>query len=361
MNFAREMLMPRKLLFYHLRTVAVIALIWIIFGIVFYYNLIRQGNDLGVRVSLVQFSLTFGIIGLIMASLLIFFLKPAFSHQPVWLSILIKLVITLLLFFVIAFALLMIYYFLHYTKDLGRYLNSFFSKLVFTNTFTTFIVDMGLMTVISIILLEVTDKYGPGMFWSMLSGEYHKPKIENRIFIFIDINESTSIAEELGHEKYFRMLRDFFNDITLPVLANDGEIYQYVGDEVLVSWLNTPENKVKSLKFIRNTFFLLERKSKRYKKRYERLPRFKAGVHAGEVTAGFVGQIKRELVYSGDTMNTAARIRSMCNDLNESFLLSEDFMTDFAAPHGYLIEEIGTLELKGRTEPAKLFSLKFDT
>lgn len=219
---------------------------------------------------------------------------------------------------------------------------------------------MGLMTLISIVLLEVTDKYGPGMFWLMLSGEYQRPKIENRIFIFLDINESTSIAEDLGHEKYFRMLRDFFSDITLPVLSNDGEIYQYVGDEVLVTWLNTPENKIKSLKFIRNTYYLLERLSKRYEKKYSHIPKFKAGAHAGEVTAGFVGQIKKELVYSGDTMNTAARIRSMCNELNESFILSEDFMHDFHQPFGYTISEIGKIELKGRTEPVKLYSLNFE-
>src|SRR5690348_4272314 len=136
----------------------------------------------------------------------------------------------------------MLYFFIHYTQSLHHYFQSFFTKLVYTNTFASFLIDMGLMTFFSIILLEVTDKFGPGMFWSMLSGEYHKPKIENRIFIFLDINESTSIAEDLGHEKYFRMLRDFFSDLTLPVLANDGEIYQYVGDEVLVSWPNTPEN-----------------------------------------------------------------------------------------------------------------------
>jgi adenylate cyclase len=264
------------------------------------------------------------------------------------------------LFFVIAFVLLMIYFFIHYTKDLNHYFHSFFTKLVYTNTFVSFIIDMGLMTLLSIILLEVTDKYGPGMFWSMLSGEYHKPRIENRIFIFLDINESTTIAEELGHEKYFRMLRDFFSDITLPVLANDGEIYQYVGDEILVTWLNTPENKIKSLKFIRNSYYLLERLAKRYQKKYDRLPKFKAGIHAGEVTAGFVGLIKRELVYCGDTMNTTSRICSMCNELNESFVLSEDFMDDFHQPFGYSIDKIGTLELKGRSEPVKLFSLKLE-
>lgn len=337
------------------------SLIWVLFSIVFFFNLIRPGNDLGVHVSIYQFALTFGIIGFIITAILIFYLKPAFHHQPAWFAMVVKLVITFLLFFVIGFLLLMIYFLIHYTKDLNHYFHSFSTKLVYTNTFVSFMIDMGLMTLISIVLLEVTDKYGPGMFWLMLSGEYHQPKIENRIFIFLDINESTSIAEDLGHEKYFRMLRDFFNDITIPILANDGEIYQYAGDEVLITWPNTAENKIKSLKFIRNTFYLLERLGKRYQKKYNHRPKFKAGVHAGEVTAGFVGQIKRELIYSGDTMNTTARIRSMCNDLNESFILSEDFMHDFHQPFGYQISKIGTMELKGRTEPIKLFALKFDT
>src|SRR6478672_1350610 len=352
--------MPRKLLLYRLRTLLVISLIWVLFSIVFYFNLIRKGNDLGVHVSIYQFALTFGIIGLLINSILIFFLKPAFHHQPAWFSILVKLIVTFLLFFVIGFLLLMIYFFIHYKKDLHHYLHSFSTKLVYTNTFVSFMIDMGLMTLISIILLEVTDKYGPGMFWLMLSGEYHRPKIENRIFIFLDINESTSIAEALGHEKYFRMIRDFFSDVTLPVLSNDGEIYQYVGDEVLVTWFNTPENKIKSLKFIRNTFYLLERLQFRYQKKYGRVPRFKAGLHAGEVTTGFVGKIKKELVYCGDTMNTTARITSKCNELNELFILSEDFMHDFATPHGYSIKPIGEIELKGRSEPAKLFALKLE-
>lgn len=352
--------MPRKLLLYRLRTLLVISLIWVLFSLVFFFNLIRPSNDLAVHVSLYQFALTFGVIGFIITAILIFYLKPAFYHQPVWFAMVLKLVITFALFFVIAFVLLMIYFVIHYTKDLQHYFHSFFTKLVYTNTFVSFVIDMGLMTLISIVLLEVTDKYGPGMFWLMLSGEYHRPKIENRIIIFLDINESTSIAESLGHEKYFRMLRDFFSDITIPVLANEGEIYQYVGDEVVLTWPNTPENKIKSLKFIRNTFYLLERLAKRYQKKYAYVPKFKAGIHAGEVTAGFVGLIKKELIYSGDTMNTAARIRSMCNELNESFILSEDFMNDFHQPFGYQIVKIGTMELKGRLEPVKLFSLKLE-
>lgn len=349
--------MPTRLLYYRLRTLVVISLIWVIFGIVFFFNLIRPTNDLGISVTLLEFAFTFGIIGAIMTAILIFFLKPAFNHWPIWFSILVKLLITVLLFFIISFVLVMLYFLLNYTRNLESFFESFFKKLVYTNTFVSFMIDMGLMTFVSIILLEVTDKYGPGLFWSLLSGEYHKPKIENRIFIFLDINESTTIAEDLGHEKYFRMLREFFQDITIPVLANDGEIYQYVGDEIVISWLNTPANKIKSLKFIRNTFFTMERLAPKYKRRYGRQPKFKAGIHAGEVTAGFIGVIKKDLIYCGDTVNTTARIRSMCNELDEHYILSEDFMQEFNQPFGYQISKIGTMELKGRSEPIKLFSL----
>ncbi len=352
--------MPTRLFYYRLRTLVSISLVWVIFGMVFFVNLIRPTNDLGVRVTLVEFAFTFGIIGLVINAVLIFYLKPAFNHLPAWLSLIIKLLLTILLFFVIAFFLVMLYFLLNYSKDLTQFTNSFFNKLVYTNTFSSFMVDMGVMTLISIILLEVTYKYGPGMFWIMLSGGYHKPRIENRIFIFLDINESTSIAEDLGHKKYFNMLRNFFNDITLPIMANDGEIYQYVGDEIVISWFNTPANKLKSLKFIRNTNYLMERLGPRYLRRYGAQPRFKVGMHAGEVTAGTIGIIKKDLVYCGDTMNTTARIRSMCNELEEAYVISEDFMNDFEQPPGYTISKIGTMELKGRSEPIKLFALKLE-
>ena len=352
--------MPKKLLFYRLRLLLSISIIWIVFGIVFFENLIRPGNDLGVQVSLTRFILAFGIIGFLVTGILVFYLKPAFNHQPVWLSSLLKLLINIFILVLISFLLLMIYFVFMYNGSFRDYINSFFIKLVQTRTFAIFFLDMGLMTLLSIAFLEVTDKYGPGMFWSTLIGKYHKPINENRIYIFLDINESTAIAEELGHEKYFRMLRRFFADVTMSVLANDGEIYQYVGDEIVITWPNTAENKLKSLKFIRNAFYLLERNEKKYRKFYGRVPTFKAGVHAGEVTSGFIGVIKKELIYSGDTLNTTARICSKCHDLNESYLLSEYFMQDFSQPHGYNIEPIVQMKLRGHLGVTQLFSMKFD-
>src|SRR6187455_746949 len=114
--------MPRRLYLYRLRIVLVISLIWVIFGVVFYINLLKQNNDLGIRVNMAEFAVTFGIIGSIITSILVFVLKPAFSHQPRWFAIIVKLALTIILFFLIGFILLMIYFFVHYTKDLSTYI-----------------------------------------------------------------------------------------------------------------------------------------------------------------------------------------------------------------------------------------------
>ena len=90
------------------------------------------------------------------------------------------------------------------------------------------------------------------------------------------------------------------------------------------------------------------------------VPTFKAGVHCGSVTAGFVCIIKKDLIYSGDTLNTAARLRGKCHEFGQSFIVSGGFMNNFHQPLSYTITEIGTIELKGRLEKEKLYALNFD-
>jgi len=209
-------------------------------------------------------------------------------------------------------------------------------------------------------MLEISDKYGPGGLRNLIRGRYHKPRKENRIFLFLDINDSTTIAEKIGHEKYFNMLHDFFADITEPIIANWGHIYQYVGDEVVICWKNNHKNKHRCLKFISDSLKAIKRKEKYYMKEYGVVPSFKAGVHAGDVTAGYIGIIKKELVFSGDTLNTTARIRSKCHELKHSFILSVDFLHDFEVPETYSVNEIGEMEFKGRKEKSRVYSLELN-
>jgi adenylate cyclase len=350
----------RRIFYYKITVLSTISLMWVVFAFLFLYNIILIEKELVTGRSLLLFSLAFAIIGFVVSAMLVFYLKNAFHHYPLWLSVTIKMAMTFGLFILIGFVMLAMYFVFSEHKTFDEFADKFYRNVLLTRAFLIFLLDLGIMTLLTIFLLEVTDKYGPGGFWSMIRGKYIKPKIENRIFIFLDINHATSIAEKLGHTKYFRLLRDFFADITVPILANGGEIYQYVGDEVVLSWMNTALNKQRCFKFLRQAFFLLKRREKRYMRRYGVCPTFKAGIHSGEVTAGVIGIVKKDLVYSGDTLNTTARIRSKCHELDEPFVVSGDFLDDFSTPFAYRVNEIGEMEFKGREEKEKLYSVSFE-
>lgn len=152
--------------------------------------------------------------------------------------------------------------------------------------------------------------------------------------MFLDINSSTAIAERLGDEKYHQLLKDFFAGITDPVLEHDGEIYQYVGDEVVVSWKMQDEANKNNHCLL--CFFALKdhiaTKKDKYLRRYGLVPSFKAGMHCGKVVAGEVGIIKRDISYSGDVLNTTARILSKCNDLNAEVIVSSGLLKSLSLP-----------------------------
>ena len=104
----------------------------------------------------------------------------------------------------------------------------------------------------------VSKKFGPGQMFLIFLGKYNKPITENRIFMFLDLNNSTAIAEKLGHIIYSKLLQQCFLDMNKLIPNSGAEIYQYVGDEAVLTW------KIKNydLNFIRpmQLFFAFKRK-----------------------------------------------------------------------------------------------------
>src|SRR5690606_6636491 len=85
------------------------------------------------------------------------------------------------------------------------------------------------------LILQMNTRTGNAFVGNFIQGRYNMPRAERNIFMFLDINSSTTIAEELGDDRYHGLLRDFFPDIADPILESEGAIYQYVGDEVIVA------------------------------------------------------------------------------------------------------------------------------
>lgn len=219
----------------------------------------------------------------------------------------------------------------------------------FDLTLVTNFILWGTITLFTLFLLQVNDKFGPGILLKFLAGNYYRPKKEDRIFMFMDMRSSTSIAEKLSNEKYFNLLNDLFSDLTDTILNNEGEIYQYVGDEIVISW--PIEKGIKNANCLR-CFTQVQEKlidlRPIYEKKYQVIPEFKAGFHHGPVMAGEIGIIKKDIIYSGDVLNTTARIQEQCNQYNVDILISMETFDLITDTDGYKLIPLGSIELRGK-------------
>jgi len=222
----------------------------------------------------------------------------------------------------------------------------------------TIIVYMGVTIGVMLFFSEVSDNLGQGVLKNFLIGRYHQSREEERIFMFLDMKSSTKIAEKLGHIQYYQLLNEYYADITEAIIQTSGQIYQYVGDEVVVSWKLKEglqnNNCLRCFFAIKDIF---SNRSEEYIEKYGLVPGFKAGFHYGKVTTGEIGVVKKEIIFTGDVLNTTARIQSICNTYDVEILISNDLLSHLKAEDKYNSIEIGECELRGRDARVKLFTI----
>jgi len=207
----------------------------------------------------------------------------------------------------------------------------------------------GIVIILTVFAITIRDKYGPGVIWNLITGKYHKPRHENRIIMFLDMKASTTIAEQLGEQKFFNLVNDFIGDATDRILWTKGEIYQYIGDEIVVTW--KLKSGLESNNFMRCFFGIkkvINNRKAYYLEQYGVVPEFKAGIHEGLCMVGELGVLKREISFYGDLINSTARIQGLCNEKNAELLVSDALLNLVSDKSFYLIEPLGAVSLKGR-------------
>jgi len=198
--------------------------------------------------------------------------------------------------------------------------------------------------------LQVSKKMGKGVLFNLFFGKYHNPRQEEKIIMFLDLTSSTSIAEKLGDLKYSAFLKEFFGDLDDAIKVSKGVVYQYVGDEVVILWdvIDGIENNN-----CINCFTLavdrIENAKDKYLTKYAEYPKFKAGVHCGQVVITEVGSLKSEIAYHGDSVNIAARLCSACSKYKKSLLISAELLSYLPQIDiKYSVESMGIINLKGK-------------
>lgn len=198
---------------------------------------------------------------------------------------------------------------------------------------------------------EVDRSFGPGTLRPLILGLYRQPQVEDRVFMFMDLQGSTTLAESLGHLRYSALVRDLFQEVNREVPRHLAEIYQYVGDEVVLTWdRHVGPDAQRCLKMFFAVQDRIQARAALYRQRYGIVPQFKAGVHVGQVTAVEVGDIKREIAYHGDTINTAARIQGKSNEFGHLLLVSQEMimLCGDLGTIGMRSEALGGILLRGK-------------
>lgn len=226
-------------------------------------------------------------------------------------------------------------------------------------TQAAFTADMAVSTTVVLlvnVVMRLRTLIGGRVLINFLSGRYHHPIEEERIFLFLDLIGSTTIAEQLGAVRYHAFLRDFIEAIERPIRDFGGEIYQYVGDEVVATWpVRSARSNGRAVACYFAMVDAIERRKATFEQKYGSVPTFGSGMHCGKVVAGEIGDQRRQIVFVGDVVNTAARIEAHARAQGRKLLLSETLVSRIELPVEVQVKELGMIALKGKAEPVELF------
>jgi len=355
-----------------IRQILIFGSIWLLFGLIYILlefgllgNLTHYpttGNIYNFKDSFFIVSIGSIVTGLFQGSIEVLWMRAYFSTLTLWKKIIYKSLIYLLLVILFMSVLTLITNAIHldsniFDKKVFESLLKFISKF----SFWAIIIYAGVILDIALFYSEIEAYLGTNVLMNYL-GKYHRPNQEKRIFMFLDMKSSTTIAESIGHERYFELLKTYYADMTNAILETSGEIYQYVGDEIVVTWKEKKgiqkNNCIHCFIKISNA---MAKKKSYYIDQFGLFPEFKAGFHVGEVTAGEIGIIKKDIIYTGDVLNTTARIQSECNHYNSKTLISEELFDKLTEEDGYSFIKIDKLLLEGKKNQIQLYNVIYSS
>lgn len=345
------------------------GLIWFILSLVFLFSEHAvsgaQGNtlDSAINVNLQVFIFaSFGVtlVGLLVGVIELVYLEKHFVSYSFKAKIFYKFIIYTVFLSIIIFVMFMIAASIEMNTSIFdvQVWNKYVTFL-FSITHLSTLMQIGFSLLISLLYAEVSENLGQNVLKNFFTGKYHNPINEERVIMFTDMKASTTIAEKLGNRKYFELLRAYYNDLSNAIINNEGEVYQYIGDEIVITWnLKKVKGADASIKCFYDMKTDLEKRKDWYHKTFHFFPEFKAAIHVGEVTTGEIGALKKEIFFTGDVLNTTARMQSLCNEFSTDLLVSQKVLDCIQEKSTFQFNSIGNIPLKGKQEKVSLFTVK---
>jgi len=213
----------------------------------------------------------------------------------------------------------------------------------------------------SLFYAEISEHMGPGVLRNFLTGRYHAPREERRIFLFTDMKDSTAIAESLGHNQYFLLLKAYYATLSDAIVQHGGSVYQYIGDEIVISWKDHAGLRDGAcLQTVHAMQRALDERKDWFEREFGVLPSFRAGLQLGAVVVGEIGALKKEIVFTGDVLNQTSRIQQATKQHDTDVLLGDtlaEALIESAPEWAGRLVSLGPQMLRGKQQPVVIYSL----
>jgi class 3 adenylate cyclase len=213
-------------------------------------------------------------------------------------------------------------------------------------------------SVIGIVVMRTVHFIGIETLFHLTVGTYHRPVLQEKVLVFLDINNSTALAEELGAVRTKSLVGKFLFDISKPITDHGGEIYLYKGDGLIALWdWHEAIRGGKILRAIDAIFAAIGEEQHAYLEQFGVVPPFRIGVHGGEVVVSEQGDTKRAIGVYGSTINIAARMEEVAKAHHISCAISGDVAENLSDAESRLIP-IGHEKIRGSTQEIPIYEYR---
>jgi adenylate cyclase len=214
-------------------------------------------------------------------------------------------------------------------------------------------------SVIGIVVMRVVHFIGLDTLFHLTIGTYHRPVVEEKVLMFLDINDSTGLAARLGAIKTKSFLGKFLFDISAPITNNSGEIYLYKGDGLIALW--RWEEAVAGGRILRGidaVFAAVHEERAIYREQFGVVPSFRVGVHGGEVVVSEQGDTKRAIGIYGNTINIAQRMEDAAKARGVACVISGDVVAALPRSSGDQLVPLGKEKVRGSLAEIPIFEYR---
>jgi class 3 adenylate cyclase len=172
--------------------------------------------------------------------------------------------------------------------------------------------------------------------------------------LFADLRGFTTFSEQSTPGEIVEMLNRYFDVATRAVLAENGTVVQFVGD-ALMALFNAPARQPDHALRAARAALRLQSEVDRIAAGCPGWPRFRVGINTGEALVGNIGgEALRNFNAMGDAVNVAARLETSAEPGQVVIgAATRERLGDCA-----LVDPLGDLRVKGRSQPVSAFVLR---